>query len=259
MIKSYYQTLKKYKFLIGQLVNRDFKVKYKRSILGVFWSVLNPLFTMLIMNFVFKNLFGRNVDHFTLYLFSGLLFHNYMSDATNSAMISITSNFKMINKVYIPKYLFPFTKILSSLINFGITFIVFLIFCLFEQVFFSWYFIFVIYLIPCFLMFVYGLGLILSALLVFFRDLKYLYGVILTAWMYATPIMYPIDMLPESVQAVLRFNPMYQFVDFFRKITIYNEIPSVSKFISCFICGIIPLILGLVIFKKTQKNFIYYA
>jgi len=167
--------IRKYKFLFEELVKRDFKKKYKRTVLGILWSLLSPLLTLLVMRIVFTEFFGRTTNHYTTYLFAGTLVFSYFSDATNQGMSSLVDNAGIFTKVNVPKYLFLLSKNVSSLINFGLTFLIFLGFCLLDGIAFHWKFLLLVYPIVCLVFFNIGVGSILSALYVFFKDIQYLY------------------------------------------------------------------------------------
>lgn len=262
-----------YRYLLGQLVSRDFKVKYKRSVLGVLWSVLNPLLTMVIMSIVFIQLFhmggrGSGVPDYPVYLLSGLVLWNGFSEATNMAIGSIIGNFPLLTKVYIPKYIFPLSKVLSSSINMLFSFIALYFIMIVEvgrgQIPFLWQNVFMPYDFVCVLVFAIGVGLIISALTVFFRDMIYIWGVIMTAWMYLTPIMYSMELVKGSHQwytpyfiTAMKFNPMYHFVDFAHTI-IFVGTPSAVQLIYCAAFALVALVIGIVFFRSQQDRFILY-
>lgn len=253
-------SLKKYKFMLLQLVKRDFKVRYRGSFLGILWSVLNPLLNMLVLSFVFSRVF-KAVDNYKMYLLSGLVIFNYFSEASNLALSSVVNNFGLLTKVYFPKFILPISKIVSSAINLFMSILAFFILGHFMDVHFWWGYLFIPYILLCLMIFTIGIGMILAALQVFMRDIQYLYGILLTIWMYATPILYPLttDVIPESMIPILQQNPLFLFIDFFRKVTLYSSIPSTMDFLRCAVTGLISLLLGLIVFKKTQDNFIYYT
>ena len=252
------QKLKQYSYLLSQLVRRDFKVKYKRSVLGILWSLLNPLLTMIVMSFVFSNVFDM-VDNYPLYLLSGIVVFNYVSEATNMAMNSITGNMGFITKVYIPKFILPVSKVLSAGINLGMSLIVFYIIMIFSGVMPNIYHLLLPVALVCLIVFVIGISFILSASVVFFRDIQHLYGVFLTMWMYGTPILYTLDIIPKEYVEVFKFNPLFQIITFIRTITLDGQMPTVENFIGCFLWAIVSLVFGAFIFKKSQDKFIYYV
>ena len=168
------QRLKQHQFLFGELVKRDFAKKYKRTILGMAWSILSPLMNLLIMWMVFSNFFGNNVNHYVVYLFAGQLVFSYFTDATNLGMNSLVGNAGIFTKVNV-----------SSLINFGLTLLIFFTFVAVDGIPFTWKFLLLVYPVGCLIVFNLGIGLILSALFVFFRDMQYLWGILtqLILWM----------------------------------------------------------------------------
>lgn len=252
---------KKYRFLLKQLIIRDFKVKYKRSFLGVVWSLLYPVLTMSVMALVFTNIFKFSTPgvNYLVYLLSGLVMFNYFSEASNLAMSSVVANFSLINKVYIPKYIFPFSKCLFVGINFLLTLIPLYVIIILTGTGINIYHLFLPYVFICLLLFTIGIGFILSTIAVFLRDMFYIYGVVITLWTYLTPIMYDVSIIPEKFQIFMKFNPMYWFLDFARQIILYNQMPGVRNFIYCGVFGLGIFIIGIVIFKKNQDKFIYYV
>lgn len=258
--------VKKYSFLTKQLVMRDFKVKYKRSILGVLWSILYPLLTMIVMAIVFSQMFKFKVEgvNYLVYLMTGLVMFNYFSEASSGAMASVVSNFSLLNKVYIPKYIFPISKVLFVGINFLLTLIPLLLIIIFTgsgdtKCYINIYYLFLPYAFLCMFMFTLGMGFILSAVSIFFRDMFYIYGIIITLWNYLTPIFYDITMLPPFMHELMKFNPLYNFIDFIRIIILHGAMPSVSSFLMCLITSAPFLIVGMIVFKKSQDKFIYYV
>lgn len=259
-IKSIYFNVKKYSFLLQQLVSRDFKVKYKRSALGILWSVLYPVLMMLVMGFVFSNFFKASMPDvsYLAYLLIGLVLFNYFSDATNQSMSSIVSNFSLINKMYIPKYIFPLSKCLFATLNFLITLIPLYLIIFITGTGINFYHFLLPYDILCLFMFSLGVSFLLSAICVFLRDMYYIYGIIILMWTYLTPIMYNFAIIPERLQTIFKINPMYQFINFAREIILYGRMPSGLSFIACFVAGVAMLIFGAFVFKKAQDKFIYY-
>lgn len=254
--------LKKYKFLLEQLISRDFKVKYKRSVLGVFWSLLYPLLMMAVMAVVFSNVFKFSTPgvSYLSYLLIGLTYFNYFSEASNLAMSSVVANFSLINKVYMPKYIFPLSKCLFVGINFLLTLIPLYLVLIFTGTGINWYHLILPFSFICLFMFTLGMGLILSTVAVFFRDMFYVYGIIITIWTYLTPIMYDISNISNNVvQSIMKLNPMYQIINFARTIILYGNIPTIGQFLGCAVSGVVTLLIGMILFKKKQDKFIYYV
>lgn len=249
--------LKKYKFLINQLVARDFKTKYKRSLLGVLWSLLNPMLTMAVQYMIFSTLFRFDLPHYQVYLLSGIVMFNFLSEATNQALVSITGNAGLITKVYMPKYVFPITKVLSACINLGFSLIALYLLILFSGLKITWLHIFIPFALLNMIIFTIGFSLILASLMVFFRDMQFLYGVCILLWNYMTPIFYPENIIGDRFKWVLQFNPMYHFIRYARNIILDNSIPTLRAHLFCLIFSIGTLIIGTIIFKKTEKKFIF--
>ena len=256
---SAFQKLKKNQFLFEELVKRDFKKKYKRTILGMAWSILSPLFTLLIMRLVFTQFFGRNMEHYTIYLFCGNLVFAYFSDATSQGMTSLVGNSGIFTKVNVPKYLFLFSKNVQTLINFGLTLCVFFAFCVLDGITFTWKFISLLYPIGCLVLFNIGMGLILSGLFVFFRDIQYLWSVFTQLLMYLSAIFYTIDQYSYQVQCLFLLNPVYLFIRYFRKIVIEATVPTVWFHLLMVADVLIVLGIGCWMYKKYNHRFLYYV
>lgn len=260
MLKNIYSNFKKYSFLLKQLVSRDFKVKYKRSVLGVIWSLLYPVMMMIVLAIVFSNIFKFSTPgvNYLVYLLTGLVMFNYFSEASNLAMSSIVANFGLINKVYLPKYIFPLSKCLFIGINFLLTLIPLYVVILLTGTGINIYHLLLPYAFICLFVFTLGIGLILSTISVFLRDTFYIYSIVIMLWNYLTPIMYDINMISQELQFFFKINPLYQFVNFARMIILYNQAPSAESFIACGLSAILVLIIGVVVFRKNQDKFIYY-
>lgn len=253
-------SLKKYRNMLFQLVKRDFKVRYRGSILGVLWSVLNPLLYMLVLSLVFGRVF-KQIPNYRLYLLSGLVLFNFFSEATNMCVMSIVSNFGLITKVYFPKFVLPLSRVVASLINLGFSLIAFFVLGSFLGITVWWGYITLPLMIIFLLLFTTGVGFILSAFQVFMRDVQHLYNVIITLWMYATPILYDFatTQIPENLAQILKFNPLYSYVEFFRSVTMYGSFPDMFTVVSVVLWGIGAFIAGAFIFVKNQKKFIFYT
>ena len=260
-IKSAKKSLSRFasnRFLFEELVKRDFEHKYKRTVLGMAWSVLSPLLTLLVMKLVFTEFFGRTTPHYTIYLFAGNIVMAYFKDATNNGMTSMISNASVINKINVPKYLFLFSKNVSSLVNFGLTIIVFFIFCIIDQITFRPNFVLLIYPVICLVIMNLGIGMILSALYVFFRDVKYLYSVFLTLLTYVSAIFYTVDRFPEDVRNLFLLNPVYVYIKYFRMIVIDGVIPSWQYHGLCLFYAVIFALIGAFFYKRYNRKFVYY-
>lgn len=258
-IKAYLETFKKYSYLLENLVSRDFKVKYRRSFLGVLWSMLNPILMMLVLNAVFSRIFRYDIENFPLYLISGQLLFGFFQSATNEANYSVIGASSLMKKVYIPKYLFPLEKMLFEFVNFILSLSALVVMMIIFQVPFKANMLLGIVPLLMLLMFTIGVGMILATYCVFFRDLKHLYSVILTAWMYLTPIFYPIDLLDGFVHKIIMINPMTWYILYFRTTVLYGELPTAEMNYVCLGYAVVMFILGFLVFKKHQDKFILYV
>ena len=251
--------LQQYKDLIRELVVRDVKLKYRRSFLGYIWSVLNPLLIMIVMTVVFSAMFKRNIKNYPVYLLIGRMTYDFLQNSTNAAMRSVTGNAALMKKTYIPKYIFTVSKVTSSLVDFvfslGALFIVMiatrarfhatllLLPLLFVQVY----------------IFCLGLGFLLAELHVFFRDIQYIYRAILVAWLYLTPIFYPIEQLPPALALGIKlFNPLYYYVSQFRDLALYGKFPGPRIFWGGILIGILMMVIGVWAFQRHKDKFILY-
>lgn len=249
---------KKYRPLIRELVTRDLKVKYRRSFLGYVWSILNPLLMMLLQTLVFSYMFRFDIPNYPLYLICGNTLFTFFNESTNMGMSSVLGNASLIKKVYVPKFIFPISRVVSSFVNllFSLVAIVLVMLItrspLYPTLLLVW--------IPMLLLLVFccGMALLLSALAVYFRDLQYLYGILTMAWMYATPLFYPISQLPVFMQQIIKLNPLYHYINFVRCLVMYGFVPGPNTWFACIACAVVMLALGLLAFRKLQRNFILY-
>ena len=253
------RTIKERSFLFAELVKRDFKKKYKRTYLGMLWSLLSPLLTLLVMTLVFKQFFGSRTEHYTIYLFCGNIVFSFFSDSTNGGMSSLLNNADIFAKVNVPKYLFLFSRNVSSFINFALTLVIFFVFCIIDGITFSFGFFLLLYPIFCLVLFNLGVGLILSALYVFFRDLQYLWTVGLQLLMYMSAIFYTVDTFPEEIQNLFLLNPVYVYIKYFRLIVIDNSIPSIQFSLLALGYALAAFVIGGLIYKTKNHKFLYYV
>jgi ABC-2 type transport system permease protein len=257
-LRRHWEDFKRYRFLLWNLVKKDITTKYRRSVLGILWSVLNPLLMMMVITAVFQHLFRFSVENFPLYYLTGFLIFNFVSEATTSSMNSVLGSAALIKKVYIPKYIFPLEKCIFALINTLFSMIAVVIIFFILRVVPPWTIIaFPISLLYTFVFSV-GLGMILATLEVFFRDTGHLYGVWITAWMYLTPIIYPMDILPKAMETIVRMNPLYYYVEYFRYVVLYGEIPGLWLNAVCALFALGFLGVGVIFFKKAQDRFILH-
>lgn len=253
------EKLKRHRFLFEELVKRDFAKKYKRTILGMAWSIISPLMNLLIMWLVFSHLLGSNVNHYAIYLFAGQVVFSYFTDSTNLGMTSLVNNSGIFTKVNVPKYLFLLSQNVSSLINFGLTLLIFFTFAAFDGIPFTWRFFLLLYPIVFQIMFNLGMGLILSALFVFFRDMQYLWGILTQLMMWLSAIFYSIDSFSPQVKNLYLLNPIYLFIRYFRKIVIDGTIPTLQFHLLIAAYSFAALGIGALMYKRNNHEFLYYV
>lgn len=252
------ERIEKYSFLFEELVKRDFKKKYKRTSLGMVWSMLHPLLTLTIMTVVFKEFFGKETPNYTIYVFCGTIIFSYFKEATTGGMLSLVENAGIFSKVKLPKYMFLLTKNISSLINFSLTLILLFVFILIDGISITPAFLMLLYPIFFLMLFNIGFGLILSALYVFFRDMHYIYDIFTLLLMYVSAIFYTTSSYAGNFGKLFYLNPVYCYIDYFRTIIIAGEIPSLALHGLCAFYAIFSIIVGYTIYIKKNQSFMYY-
>jgi len=255
-MNKYIQNFKRFLPLLKELVSRDIKTKYRRSILGVLWTLLNPLLMMIVLSIVFSNLFRFDIENFPVYLLSGQVIFNFFNEATTSAMNSIIGSSTLIRKMYIPKYLFTLSKILSSVINIMASFCALIFVMLVMRVELHVTIILVVIPIALVVVLSTGVGLIIAAFAVKFRDLLHLYGVFTTVLLYLTPVIYPVTILTGLVKKIVRFNPLTNILEMFRDVIMYDTFPGLGVCAAAAIPSFALLLLGIYVFYKRQDTFI---
>lgn len=247
-----------YKDLLYNLVSRDIKVRYRKSFLGMLWTVLNPLLMMIVMTIVFSTLFKSTIENFPVYFLAGNLIFTLNSEITNNGTYAIIGNASLLKKVYIPKYLFPLSKAGSALVNLVFSLIaMFLVMIILRVPFLPTLLLLPIPIVYAFI-FSLGLGLLLSAVTVYFRDIAYFYSVFLLAWNYFTPVFYPVEILPDFARKLMLLNPLYHYIDYMRNLILHGVVPGLTENFVCLLMSIIMLIIGICVFYKKQDNFILY-
>jgi len=249
----------KYRDLIYQLVRRDLVARYKRSVLGVAWTMLNPLGIMIVMTIVFSQVFSR-VESYPAYLITGLICWNMFTQSTSFAINSMVWGNKLLEQIYLPNTSFVVSTILSNMINFVLSLIPLFLIMFVTQVPIRW----TVVLIPLAMIligaFSLGFGLLISTLAVFFPDVAELYPVILRAWLYLTPIIVPVDILNNILNGwILRLNPMYYIIDVFRQLIYYGTIPSLTQWLIAILAAFGTLVIGWIFFCNKSDKFAYYV
>lgn len=260
-IQAWYPDNKKSVSILKQLVGRDFKLKYRRSVLGVVWSVLNPLLMMIVMSAVFSSFMRFNdpsLGNFPCYLILGNTAFQLMADATSTGMGSIIGASALLKKVKINRYVFPVEKVLFAGVNYGFSLIAVALVMVFFRVPVTPLILLLPVAVFLLLVFCVGLSLLLSAASVFFRDVIHLWSVVITAWTYATPIFYSANILPGWMATFEKFNPMYLYITFIREVTMWSTMPSPKLILAC--CGFAfgALLVGWLVFRKNEHKFILF-
>lgn len=250
-------------YILRQLVTKDFKLKYRRSVLGVVWSVLNPLLMMIIMSIVFSYLFSNNIEHYPLYLILGNITFTLMSDSTSAALTSIIDASPLLKKVKVDRFVFPVQKALFALVNFAFSLVAVAIVMAFFRVPPTWNLLWLPVVLLLLMLFCIGIGMLIGALAVFFRDVIHLWSVVLTAWTYLTPLFWDFQMLldrgaPGWTIGIIQANPMYHFVTFIRDIFLWQQGPDPLTLISCVCWAVGMLVVGMLVFRKLEHKFILY-
>ncbi|MCL1999352.1 MAG: ABC transporter permease [Turicibacter sp.] len=257
-IRTQLATLARFRHLLFLMIKRDFVTRYRRNVLGVLWSLLNPLMTMLVLTMVFSMLFRFDIPNFPVYLLSGQLIFNFFSEATTRAMGSVLGGAGTIKKVYVPKYIFPASAVLSSVVNLAFAFVAFLFVYAITGEPLRW----TLLLVPLPILYVFtfslGLGMLLSSMAVFFRDITYLYGIAMTLLMFLTPIFYPVTILPDRIFHLIHLNPMFHYVSYFRELALYGTIPGLWANMLCLGFALAALCVGLFATMTQQDKFILY-
>lgn len=253
-----FQALHRYRFLIEQLVRRNFNTKYRQSLLGVLWSFLNPMLTMLVQYLVFSALFQSSIEHFPVYLICGIIFFNFFNECVTLGMDSIVMNAPLLTKVAMPKMILPFSRALSSLINLLFSLLPLLVMMIFSGVRLSPALLLLPVALALLFCFSLGITLILATLNVFFRDTRFLWSVISLLWTYATPIFYPASIWPETLRPLFHLNPMVHPIDFLRQIVIFGTVPTSACWGGCLISAVVFLSLGMMIFHHFEDRFVFH-
>lgn len=263
LLKPFNNIFFKYNSLLQELVVRDIKIRYRKSVLGVLWTVLNPLLNMLVMTAVFQTIFASTIEFFALYVMIGNVVFGFVNEATTRGMNSILWNASLIKKVYIPKYLFPLANVLSSVINFLFSYVAMILVMIVIDAPFRWLMLTSIVPFIYLIIFSYGMSLLLCSINVFFRDIQHLYTVFLTIWMYMSAIFYSVEDIAASEQGaviakIINCNPLYQYIRFFREIIIDGTFPGMYHNLFCGGVALLMLAVGSLVFWRAQRRFILH-
>lgn len=249
----------KYAPLMLNLVARDLKKKYRASFLGYAWCVLNPLLIMIIMTIVFSRMFSHSIENYPIYFFTGRMMYVFVTSGAGAVMKSLVGNAALMRKTRVPYYMFPFSAFLTALVDFLFNLVAFAIVMLFTGTPVNYRIIAFPSVILQASLFTFGFGLLLAIANIYFRDIQYLYAAFTTAWMYLTPLFYPLTSLPEGIQGIIqRWNPLYFFVEQTRSIFLDRLWPNNVTMIKGYAVGLIFMALGLILYNRVKKNMMLY-
>ena len=257
--KELYRGLKSRQFLFEELVKRDFKKKYKGTMLGMAWSLLSPLLNLVVMMVIFSRFFGRTQPHYIIYVFCGNLLYTYFSEATKGGMKCIRENAKIFTKINVPKFIFVVAKNAQTLINFCLTMALLAAFCIYDRIEFSWNVLLLVYPVVTLLLLNIGLGAILAALYTFFKDMQYLWEVSLRLIMWGSAIFYPVDKIDGAAKVLFDYNPLYQHIFYFRQILINGVVPELSHHLFLAGSAVLALAIGGWLYRRYNTEFVYYV
>lgn len=245
---------KQYKFVLKELVSREVKRKYARSYLGIIWSVLNPLLSMIVLSIIFSQMFQRSIENYPVYYLTGSIIWTMFTGSTNTAMTTLVDNKTMLIKVKFPMRIFVMSRVYTALVNLLYSLIPYVGILVFFRINIAWTILFFPVIILFLLIFSLGFSYVLSVAYVFFGDVKHLYSVLLTLWMYCSAIFYPVDMLPHYVKEMVTMNPIFIFINCAREIVMYGQMPGNMEIIRMIVWSLGVFILGTVIFEKNKNN-----
>jgi lipopolysaccharide transport system permease protein len=244
-----------YRELIKILTISDLKVKYQSSVLGFAWSMLNPLLLMLVLYFVFSNVFKMTQDHFALYLLIGLISWRFFAAGTTSAMSAIVSNPNLVTKIFIPREVLVLSTVLSALISSLLEFLVLVPFLIVLGAGLSPYILFFPIIHIIYFLIVYGISLILAALYVYYRDLTQIWNVLIQIGFFLSPIVYPLSTVPAEYVDYYMLNPMTSVIQMYRDVLLYHQLPHAGGIAFTFAAGLAITIIGSDIFHRLERRF----
>lgn len=262
---------KKYRNLLNELTLKNIRLKYRHSWLGIFWSFLQPLLNMIVLSVVFGGIFGKSSEHvicYPVFLFTGRLLFSFFTTSTKQAMTSFRRNQAIIKKVYVPKYMYPLSSILSNFVTFAISLLCLICVWIFFRItgvsgggdlYITWYSLLCFVPMLILLIFSTGVGLILSVVCVYFRDVEYIWDVLTQLLFYMVPILYPLQQITTPwIVTVIKINPLYSMIELFRQCVLYGQIMSWKLLVYATVVSIITLGIGIWFFNKKSDDIIFH-
>ncbi len=249
----------RYRELIWALALKDLKIRYKRSVLGFMWALLNPALLMLVLTLVFSTVMRLGIRHYAIFLLSVLLPWTFFSQSLSYAVEAIVTNGDLIKKVAVPKMVFPMAALISNLINLMLSMIPLAILVPVMRHPFYWTWLYLPVPLLALTIFTMGMTFFFAAANVFYRDVSHILQIVLSAWFYVTPIIYPIDAIPAKHQWILKLNPIIYVINGFRLSVYYGQLPKLPSIVASFVCAFVSLIIGFSLFRKYQNSFVFYV
>lgn len=242
-------------FLLEEIVKKNFSAKYKGSILGILWSVLKPLFIMILLTIIFSTLFSRHIENYPVYMLSGKIILDFFSSSTNTSIGALKNNINILKRTAAPKLVFVLGGVVSEFINYIITlFILVGVMVATKATFYPMTSILAIIPLLSLICMCVGLGLILAVLCIYFSDIQHLWGVVTLMVLYSSAVFYPMDIIPEPYHKIMILNPIFWVVDQFRHLVVWGTLPDLLNMINLVLLSLIILVLGIIIFKKYEKK-----
>jgi ABC-2 type transport system permease protein len=249
----------RYRELIWELALKELRIRYKRSVLGFLWALLHPALLMIILTLVFGSLMRFPIQHYSIFLLSALLPWTFFSQSLTYSVESVVGNADLLRKVYVAKLVFPIAAVLSNVINFLLSLVPLALLIAVVRLPFHWTWIYIPVAMLSLFLFTLGASFFFATANVFYRDVSHIVQILLSAWFYASPIIFSLDFIPAKYHWIFRLNPMLYILNGFRLGIYYGMIPSPQSVIASLACGVLALIVGFHIFKRYQNTFVFYV
>lgn len=243
-----------YIFVIKELTSREIKRKYSRSYLGIVWSVLNPLLMMGVLSMIFSQLFRHSIENYPIYYLTGYILWQMFTGSTNAAMTTLIDNKMLLIKVKLPMEIFVLARVYTALVNLGYSVIAYVVMLIVFQIKPNWMMLFSPVIILFLLLFSLGIAFVLSTAYVFFGDVKHLYSVLLTVWMYCSALFYPVDRMEGAIRTIIEFNPIFNYIDALRSIVMHGVMPPGWEILRMILWAVIVYAAGYYIFRKNKNK-----
>ena len=258
-MKSLISDIYRYRQLIWALAMKELKVRYKRSVLGFLWALLNPALMMLVLSIVFATVFQFSIPHYAIFLLSVLLPWTFFAQSMGYAVEAIVGNGELIKKVAVPKLVFPVAAVVSNIINLWLSLIPLIVLVPLMRHPFYWTWLYLPVPMLALIIFTLGVTFFFATANVYYRDFSHIVQVVLQAWFYLTPIIYALDIIPPNRQWLFKLNPLLYVINGFRLAVYYGMIPRLQSVVASFVCAFASLFIGYGIFRKYQDDFVFYV